>query len=157
MILAREDVYGAFWTKVSAAKSRLTGQSPFVTMSRRLRHWNNVAKEEQPAMFMVEHQQIVHQQKGVPPKWVFNLSLFLYDFCADGDIPGPRLNVLLDAVDDALAPLGGSGGRQTLGELVSHCWISGPIETYEGYEGMMNQSVAIVPIEITIPDASGPV
>ena len=110
-------------------------------------------------MFMIEHQQVVHQVKGLPPTWIFNLSLFLYDNCS-GDpaaLPGPRLNALLDAVDDALAPTGGSGGRQTLNGLVSHCWIAGPIETYEGYEGMMDQSVAFIPWEIKVPDSSGPV
>src|SRR6266404_2664085 len=156
MIIARETIYSAFWDKAKSAVDRTTGWTPFKTMSRRLQHWNNVAAGDQPAMFMVEHQQVVKQTKGVPPTWDFHLSLFIYDNCG-GDstaIPGKRLNDLLDAIDDAFAPV---IGYQTLGGLVSHCWISGPIDIYEEYEGMMDQSVAIIPFDIRVPDASGPV
>jgi hypothetical protein len=131
----------------------------FPTSSRRLRHWDDVPPSEQPALFMVENLENVKQVKGIPPTWTFHPHLFVYDNVqSDPDaIPGQRLNILLDAIDNALAPVGGSGGYQTLGGLVSHCWISGPIDIYEGYKAMLDQSVAIVPIEIKIPDSSGPV
>ena len=148
MITRRETIYVALWEMLNAIPQ-------FVTRSRRLQHWNDVAPALQPALFMVQHQQVVQQVKGLPPTWHFSLSLYIYDHC-NGDasaIPGQRLNVLLDAVDDALAA--NAVGEQTLGGLVSNCWISGPIEIYEGYTGMMDQSVAIIPIEIKIPDASG--
>jgi len=156
VILARETIYAAFWAKALTAKDRTTGWLPFKTYDRRLQHWNNVPAGNQPAMFMVEHQQVVHQTKGLPPTWNFHLSLFVYDNCGGSSkaIPGQRINNLLDAIDDAFAPV---IGYQTLGGLVSHCWISGPIEIYEGYEGMMDQSVAIIPFEIRVPDDSGPV
>lgn len=156
MIITRETIYKAFWDKALTAIDRSSKWSPFKTTNRRLRHWNNVPADEQPAMFMVEHQQVVHQTKGLPPIWMFHTSLFVYDNCG-GDssaIPGQRMNNLIDAIDDAFAPV---RDYQTLGGLVSHCWISGPIDIYEGYEGMMDQSVAIIPFEIKIPDASGPV
>ena len=58
--------------------------------------------------------------------------------------PAPALNVLLDAVEVALAP--DFTGYQTLGGLVYDCKISGKIETLEGILG--GQEVALVPIEI---------
>lgn len=151
MIIARETIYAAFWAQVS-------GLTAFKTKSRRLVPWSKLAKEAQPALYMQQHQNIVHQTKGVPPSWSFLLSLFVYDHCGNdaNAIPGQRLNALLDVIDTAFAP-NVVTGRQTLGGLVSHCWMVGPIEYYEGYETMMNQSVLIIPFEIKVPDASGPV
>ena len=57
------------------------------------------------------------------------------------------LNPLLDAVEAALAP-DPVGHVQTLGGLVSHCWIAGRIQTDEGVPG--GQAVAIVPVEILV-------
>jgi hypothetical protein len=158
MIVARETIYTAFWNQVLTAKDRTSGLFPFVTSSRRLVHWANVSSDQQPAIFMTEPQEHVEQKLGVPPKWMFRLSLFIYDNCGSDPtaLPGPRVSALLDAIDDALTPLGGPGGRQTLGGLVHRCWINGSVMRYEGIEGMMDQSVAIVPIEILVPDSSGP-
>jgi hypothetical protein len=157
MIIAREDIYVAFWNVALSAKLRSSGLFPFITYSRRLKHWNNVPASEQPAMFMVQPTQTPEQTKGLPPIWNLHVQLFLYDNCGDDNaaIPGTRLNNLVDALDDAFCPT--PGARQTLGNLVSHCWISGGVQLYEGFEGMMNQSVAIMPFEIRVPDASGPV
>lgn len=162
MRVSRETIYAAFWSKVSAAvidNSVVTSlPTAFTTTNRRLKHWDDVPANMQPALFMIEHRQMVKQTKGIPPTWDLELELFVYDNCGgvSGAIPGQRLNYLLDAIDNALAaPY--DGGYQTLGGLVSHCWISGTIEIYEGYTGMMDQSVAIVPVAIRVPDSSGPV
>lgn len=151
MILARETIATAFWARVSPLSP-----SPFITASRRLRHWNDVPANEQPAIFMTQNHMPVTQRKGVPPTWRMMFNLFLYDNCqgTSGAIPGQRLNPLIDAIDGAFAP--NALGEQTLGGLVSHCWISGPIEVYEGFAGMMDQSVVIFPFEVEIPDAGGP-
>ena len=60
------------------------------------------------------------------------------------------LNPLLDAVVAALAPGGAdlAVNAQTLGGLVSHCWLAGKIETDEGALG--GQAVAILPVEIVL-------
>lgn len=157
MLIQRETIYAAFWAQAIQAVDVRTAVSPFNTMSRRLKHWDDVPAGEQPAMFMIQHEQTPHQVKGLPPTWNFHLSLFVYDNCNSEPtaIPGQRMNYLVDAIDTALAP--DIRGYQTLGGLVSHCWISGPVEIYEGYKGMMDQSVAIIPVEIRIPDSSGPV
>lgn len=130
--------------------------SPFITLSRRLKHWVDVPANLQPALYMVQNLNTVKQTKGVPPKWGLHPKLYIYDNC--GSDPqadtGNRINWLIDAIDQALAP--NVLGRQTLGDLVSHCWISGPVEVYEGFDGMMDQSVAIIPIDILVPDSSGP-
>jgi hypothetical protein len=157
MNVPRETIYAALWAKASGAIDPRTGTPAFITKSRRLRHWDDVAPDQQPALFMIQHEQTPQQVKGLPPKWDFRLSLFVYDNCGEASdaIPGQRLNYLLDAVDNALAP--DFRGYQTLGGLVSHCWIEGTIEIFEGYKGMMNQSVAIIPVGIRVPDSSGPV
>lgn len=147
MILDRELIFSTFWSRVS-------GIAEFVTKSRRLRHWDDTPN--QPALFMVQHTQNPAQKLGLPPIWTFNLLLFVYDNVGNDEtaIPGQRLNVLVDLIDRALAPTLGQEA-QTLGGLVNHCWISGPVETYEGYAAMLNQSVAVIPVQITVPNDSG--
>jgi hypothetical protein len=117
------------------------------TLSRRLQHWSDVPGLEQPALFQSQRGQTAHQHAGVPPKWTLEVDLFLYVNSGNDPkaVPAIVANGLLDAIEAALAPVE-FGGKQTLGGLVEHCWISGRIETDEGVLGP--QAVAIIPIEI---------
>lgn len=138
----RESVYAALFARAS-------GAGEFRTISRRLRHWGDVAPIDQPALFQAQRRETPEQQRGLPAKWRLVADLYIYaNSGADpGITPTTELNVLLDAVENAFAP-DPVTGVQTLGGLASHCWISGPIETDEGTLG--EQAVAIVPIEILV-------
>ena len=139
MSLAREPIYGALWNLLKA----LPG---FNTRSRRLAHWADVPKSEQPALFQAQAGEVAIPQRGLPAKWHLSVNLYIY-VVADDDpysSPAPALNALLDSVEAALAP--DIYGFQTIGGLVHNCWISGKIETMEGVLG--GQEVAVVPIEI---------
>jgi len=61
-------------------------------------------------------------------------------------IPSQELNVLLDAVEAALAPPANSDGKQTLGGLVSHCRLQGSARITENVNGAA--AMAVVPVEI---------
>ena len=137
----REPIYAALFALVQSA-------APFVTASRRLRHWSDVGAAEQPALFMIQKSETAEERRPLPVKWRAAVALYLYAQAPDElTPPASVLNPLLDAVETALAPDPASH-VQTLGGLVSHCWIAGRIQTDEGVLG--GQAVAIVPVEILV-------
>jgi hypothetical protein len=139
--MIREPIYAALFTLVAGAAS-------FVTISRRLRHWSDIGAAEQPALFMIQKSENAEERRPLPVKWRASVDLYLYAQAPDElTSPATVLNPLLDAVEAALAP-DPVGHVQTLGGLVSHCWIAGRIQTDEGVLG--GQAVAIVPVEILV-------
>lgn len=135
----REAIYSALF-------SRLANLPGVVTASRRLRHWSDVGMSEQPAVFMSQKNETATKTQGVASIWTFAVDVYLYVKVQGNDAPGPVLNPLLDAIEDALAPDNPIKNTCTLGGLVHHCRIDGSIETDEGTLG--DQAVAIVPILI---------
>jgi hypothetical protein len=112
---------------------------------------------QQPALFSV----IVEESKASAPrgltgKLILHGVLIVY-FQRSGasEIPGQettlgatQLNVLKKAIANALAPLEATG-LQTLGGLVSHCWIEGDTKQDPGIWAA--QGTFIVPIHILVP------
>jgi len=129
----------------SALAKRLESIPGIETFSRRLKHWSDVPASNQPALYMtVASQTITVDGRGLPPKRLLSVKLYLYSKNED-----PALqNDLLDAIEAALKPPGDED-TQTLDGLVSHCWIEGEIETDEGL--LDYQAVAIVPVSILVP------
>jgi hypothetical protein len=144
--MTREPIYAALF-------ELLTDAAGVTTASRRLRHWSDVPAIEQPALFMAQKSETAEQRRGLPTKWTCDVDVYLYCHAPDEvTAPATVLNSLLDAVEAALTPLGGEDiatNAQSLGGLAYHAWINGKIETDEGTLG--GQSVAIVPIRITVP------
>lgn len=142
-MIQREPIFAALF-------ALLSGVPGLVTKSRRLKHWNDVPSEQQPALFVAQGpQQPDYSVKGMPPRWTLQVDVYLYAQAPEDATPSTVLNPLLDAVEAALEPspaAGGAGGA--LGGLVHRCWISGTIETDEGTLGA--QAVAIIPITIII-------
>jgi hypothetical protein len=97
---------------------------------------------------MTQKSENAEERQPLPVKWRASVDLYLYAQAPDElTSPATVLNPLLDAVEAALAP-DPVGHVQTLGGLVSHCWIAGRIQTDEGVLG--GQAVAIVPVEILV-------
>lgn len=140
MSISREPIYAALYAKLQGAAS-------FTTTSRRLRHWNDVPAEQQPAMFMAQRNEVAATQRGLPTEWTLNVDVYVYARTDGGADPGPIINPLLDAIEAALAP-NAVESAQTLGGLVHWCRIEGAIETDEGTLG--DQAVAIIPITIFV-------
>jgi hypothetical protein len=140
MTAARETIMQALFNLVSASAS-------FVTSSRRLKLWTDVSPSETPAIFMHEVNDGYTSGKNYLSIVEMNVELFIYTNpgMADGVIPASVMNPLLDAIDAALAPSRVTN-RQTLGGLVSHCWIDGKVMKDVG--DMDGQGVAIIPIKI---------
>lgn len=140
MSITREPIYSALFNLLSNAAT-------FNTKSRRLRHWNDVPKDQQPALFMAQRSEVARTQRGQPTEWTLTVDVYIY--CrTDGKLdPGPIINPLVDAIEAALAP-NPIENVQTLGGLVHRAQVDGAIETDEGTLG--DQSVAIIPITIYV-------
>jgi hypothetical protein len=141
-MIAREAIYAALWTLGA-------GAAQFVTASRRLRHWNEVAPVEQPALFLAEKGgQAAVKALGAPVVWTLYADFYIYVHASDPyAAPVTILNPLIDALERALQPSPTSGIQDLgLAETVRHAYIAGKVETDEGVLG--DQAVAIVPVEI---------
>lgn len=134
---------------------RLRNAGGVVQAERRFRSWDEVPREEQPWIGLVQRTHTPEQRRGLPPKWTLDFTLYLY--CRN-DEPGgssaPLQNQLLQAIEEALELQPGEDPGldpaniygTTLGGLCSHAWISGTIETDEG--ALDAQAVAVVPIQV---------
>lgn len=67
----REAVYSALWAKLDA----LDG---FVTKSRKLVHWNDVKRYDQPALFMAQGDMQALTLTGRETKWILRADVYLY-------------------------------------------------------------------------------
>ena len=140
----REAIITALFTRVSAA-------AEFVTSSRRLKLWSSLSAGEKPAVFLVERSDAyVRGSEAVPEMVTMHAELFIYTDAGQDQsvIPSTILNNLIDAVDDALKA-DALTGKQTLGGLVSHCWIEGRVMKDAG--DLDGQGVAVIPIKILVP------
>lgn len=138
-----EPIYQALFDRLKLA----TGVK---TASRRLKHWTDVPAKDQPALFTSQGGEAPEQVRGMPPKWRLTVDVYVYvTVPSEKTAPATLLNPILGAVRDAMAPSEGVdriNRVQSLGGLVSHAWINGQIEVYDGVLG--DQAVAMIPIEI---------
>ncbi len=134
----REKIYSALYTLLQSAY-------PWVTSSRVLLHWSDVAPIQQPAVFMTQTGETAVIETRRPTVYLLNVRVYIYirSQTQDGENPAQLLNQVLDAVTDAMRPPR-SAETLTLGGLVHYARIEGAIETDEGFLG--EQAVAIVPI-----------
>lgn len=129
----------------------LSNAASFATVSRRLRLWSSVAPADKPALIMVDKTDVYQRaSEAVPEAITMQIDVYIYtDAGSDqSGIPSTALNTLLDAVDTALLP-DRLTGKQTLGGLVSHCWIEGRVMKDAG--DIDGNGVAVIPIRILIP------
>src|SRR5690348_10408070 len=117
----REQIMQALFNLVS-------GAAGFVTTGRRLKLWNKLSASETPALFMYERDDVYTLGNQYLQVVEMNVDLFVYTKpgMGSGVTPVSIMNPLLDAIDTALKP-SPVNNRQTLGGLVSHCWIDGKV------------------------------
>lgn len=144
--MIREEIMQALLTLVEQSAG-------FIEVSRRLEWIGKVANL--PAAYVIQTDNEYQQHgTGFPPRRTIGAEIWVYAETDPQQPPGISLNPLLDAVELALqAP--GLGLPQTLGGLVTHCWIGGDdgqkakIEIYEGHAS--TRAAAIIPIRMLIP------
>ena len=149
--MLREDIYAALFAYFSGLTNG--GNPLFQTATRRLSVWEDVEKEEQPALLQLQRRESVIKTKGLPPKWTLTIELYMYvNTGAQNDpdiVPSQLLNPLMDAVEASLAIDDIMEDRCTLGGLVYRCYIDGAVEIFEGSLG--DQAVCIIPITVIVP------
>lgn len=143
MAFSREDVYTALLASLQA----LGG---FTTVERRLRHWDDVSKEEQPYLGVSQAKETADTITGLPTAWIWQLDLYLYVNTEAPQAPGAVLNPLLDAICNKINEVHIVTGKNVLGLPgdVQYCRVQGTIETDEGTLG--DQAVAIIPVVIYV-------
>ena len=149
--MIRENIYQAifnFWSNLT-----IGGSPAFKSATRKLKIWENVEAEDQPALLQLQRREFVTKPKGLPAKWTLTLDLYLYVHTgAQNDpsvTPSQLLNPLMDAIEAAMTIDDISNDACTLGGIVSHAFIDGNVEIFEGNLG--DQLVAIIPITVVVP------
>lgn len=154
VVTVREPIYAALFSLVAELVNE-GGARIFRISGRKLVHWDEVASELMPALFLTQgDQQPRPQRRGLPTQWELSAKFYIYVSTSAQQqaeaVPAQAMNRILDAVVSAF-PTGESDqseGVVTLGGLVSHCWIEGAIETSEGYFGDLE--VATVPVKMLV-------
>ena len=149
--MIRETIYAALFAYFSGLTD---GSNPlFKTATRKLKVWEGVEFESQPALLQLQRQETSVKQRGLPYNWSLSIDLYMYVHTGamnDPDIvPSQLINPLLDAVEASLRIDDLSNNTCTLGGLVYHAYIDGSVEIFEGNLG--DQSVAIIPITVVVP------
>jgi hypothetical protein len=140
----REAIYQALFNLVRNAAT-------FKTASRRVKLWMDVNASDRPAVFVAQRgESYVRNSEAVPQKVTLKAEIILYTDAGKDPktTPATELNNLIDAIDAALAP-NPVTGVQTLGGLVSHCWIEGDVMTDPG--DLDGDGMAVIPVRILIP------
>ncbi len=143
--MTRETYYAALFALLGAAQT----SGAVVTCDRRLRFLADMNAAELPALFMAVDRQLIAQRRGLPPRHTLGAKVYLYAANPDRHTAaGIALNALIDAIEAALAPPAGADA-QSLGGLVSHAWIEGPVEVFEAVEG--ERAAAILTVQMLLP------
>lgn len=149
--MIRENIYAGIFAFFSALT--VGGSPAFKKATRQLKVWENVEPEDQPALLMLQKSESCSKPRGLPAKWTLSIDLYLYVHTGsqyDPDIvPSQLLNPLMDAIEASLTLDDVSNNACTLNGLVSHCFIDGVVEIFEGNLG--DQAVCIIPITVVVP------
>lgn len=145
--MTREPIYQGLFEFFSVLA---VGTAPaFKTATRKLKHWEEVQPEDQPALLVRQDLERAERRKGLPTKWTGRLWLALYVHTGahidPGVVPSQLLNPLVDAIEAAITPDDIGNYAATLSGLVSHIAIEGDIQYFEGNLG--DEAVVLIPIQ----------
>jgi hypothetical protein len=141
----REQIMAALFGKLSTCFA-------FVAVGRRLRDPENVASNERPALYLIEHEdEYQRPAPNLPPIRTLTCWAIVYtDSRQDQNaIPATQQNNIIDAIDVALAPGGSDDGYQTLGGLVFSCMVDGHVQRASG--DVTGKGLIAIPIKIIMP------
>jgi hypothetical protein len=113
--------------------------------------WKDVPPSGQPALFQSEHaEEYVDKPRGIPQRVTLFASLIIYLTSGDPNaVMTTLVNNMIQQVKNCLAPTDMIYNVQTLGGIVSHCWIEGRIFKDPG--DLDGQAMIVIPVRILIP------
>jgi hypothetical protein len=147
-VTSRGEIDAAFWALLTTARG-------FTSSSQSFKHWDQVTGAAQMPFLTMYHsgEERIRQDEGLPSIKLF-YNVFIYTFTGDPSaVPSTPVNLLLDRIDQAVKPVGSdllNGNRQTLGNLVTHCYPLGRVFIEAG-GGPDGKSIASIPFEILTP------
>ncbi len=119
----------------------------FAYASRRVRLFDDLPAT--PALCQAEHEEEVEQAAGQPPRRRLYAAWTVHHATGDPDaVPAVANNLILDALDTALAP-DSPDGCCTLGGLVAHAWIEGKVLKDPG--DLDGRALLVVPVVMLVP------
>jgi hypothetical protein len=135
----------------SVFQTMLAPNGPFNHMSRKLKLWDEVPPEMQPALYMVEHGERPRSVGlGLPRRAEWEVMLFIYARADTDDLIGSIiLNNLIDAVEDVLQINNQMDNNLTLSGQVYRIWVEGQVRKDPG--DLEGQALALYPIRILPP------
>jgi hypothetical protein len=145
----REAIAQAFYDLIVSTSGRVV---TLKTSSRRLRSFEQVDPAEMPALFMAQRTETQERSVlGLPAKRTMKYEIFIYtcDPQATSVIPSQQMNMLADAIEEAIAP-NPTTGLLRLGELAASARIDGTVEYYENVTPD-GKSIMIIPISVLLP------
>ncbi len=146
---SREANAAALYALVNAAAGTVVR---LVTSGRTLRHYDQVSPAEMPALFQAQKPETNQRsESNIPSKRTQHFEFWLYaaDAQSPQEIPAQQLNVMVDAIEAAMAP-NPLTNVNTLGGLCQHAWIDGSVEFYENVT-TDGKSIAVIPIAVLMP------
>lgn len=149
MTLDREACYQALFDMVTTDPAV---QALFPTRSRFLRHHADVADSECPALFTFElPERRTYRGRGIPPIRTLGMAFIAYSAQTNGDgsIPATMVNVMADAIDNAITVPTNPDAVRTLGGQVEHVYIEPDIKPYEGL--LQEKSVLVAVVSMLVP------
>jgi hypothetical protein len=128
-----------------------TGFKNSLATARRLVHWSAVPHDQQPAFFLIDHEEVAERQT-VLAKRTISAMAWVYtwvDLSSATTVGSSLNNAYLDAFEAVLAPSPAEPGRQTLGGLASEVFIEGQLLKDPG--DIEGQALLMVPIKLRLP------
>lgn len=143
-MINRENIFNELLNQLSSVYN-------FNTVSRRLKHWQDVPVAQMPALFLAQQHETVTQTTRQPAILTLHSEIYIYVSTGTSQTINPFsiLNPIVDAITNLFTASNYQNGNNSLNGLVHTCKLSGTIETDGGILG--NIAVAIIPLEIIVP------
>ena len=139
-----EAIMQALFAKVQALQTAGT----IAYASRRMQHWDGFNAANCPAVFQLESDIDVLQERHKPAKFTYTVEWWVYVAQPDDSQPmTPPLNAILDALITSLTNAADPSGDNTLNGLVQRAYVSGKVEIAEG---ALTGGLAVAVIPLTI-------
>lgn len=145
MAATREQVYQALYALTDGVSAT------FKTRGRRIKLPENVASEQQPALFQVQTGEVFEPLSGTPPLRRMGVAWVIYTNVGEdaNAVPSTEINPILDTLEALLKPAPGKD-KVTLAGIVAYARFTGNVEISEGVLGQ--QAVSIMHVEILFPE-----
>lgn len=130
----------------------LQGLQGIVFASRRPALWDDNAPK--PALYLGQPMENYEYRNGTatPAHITMDFDVFLYvNVGQENKSPDTQINNLLDTIETGLAGPASTNFLQTLGGIVNHTWIEGPIHRAPGY--LNGQGMVIFTIRVLVPSS----